>query len=125
MMEQDSAFSISCCACNKPAANVSFATRPQFGLAIAQRGFLGEFFAAVLGRQNASAELFAEIRDLARKDLSALYALDSDFFGFICRRCGAAYCRECWKNVYPVFDDGYYDETRGTCPRGHEQMLQD
>lgn len=124
-MEHESAFSITCSECSEPAAAISFATQRKFGLAIAQHGFLGDVFAAMLGRHNVTAELFAEIRDLARKDLSALHAMDPDFFGFICRRCGAAYCRNCWKNVYPTFDDGYYDETRGTCPRGHEQMLQD
>lgn len=124
-MELESTFSISCSACSKPAVNISFEPQGQFGLAIAQRGFLGEVFAAVLGRQNVTAELFAEIRDLAGKDLSKLHGIDADFFGFICRRCVAAYCRDCWKNVYPTFDDGLYDETRGTCPRGHEQMLQD
>lgn len=111
--------------CGNPAANISFETQPRFNLAIAQRGFLGEIFTAMLGRQNATPELFAEIRDMAFKDLGALYALDPDFFGFICRRCTAAYCRACWRDVYPTFDQGQYDETRGTCPRGHEQMLQD
>ena len=124
-MEQESTFSIACFACGQPVVEISFAITREMGRAIAQHGFLGAVSAAVIGQQSASSDLFAEIRDLAGKDLTLLHAMDPDFFGFVCRRCGAAYCRKCWTNVYPTFDDGYYDETRGTCPRGHEQMLQD
>jgi len=80
----------------------------------------------MLGRQDVTPELFAEIRDLAHKDdMRSLITIDPDFFGFICGRCDRPYCQDCWTNVYPTFDDGFYDETRGTCPRGHEQSLDD
>jgi hypothetical protein len=88
---EDSTFSIDCSACGKPAAEISFAAGREFGLAIARRGFIGDVFAGMLGRQDATPELFAEIRGLARKDdLRSLIAIDPDFFGFICGRCDAA-----------------------------------
>jgi len=33
----------------------------------------------------------------------------------------AAYCRSHW-NTETTFDDGFYDATYGTCPRGHRRM---
>jgi hypothetical protein len=62
---------------------------------------------------------------LIRTDLLELHRLDSDAFGFICGKCGFAYCIDCWENVHETFDEGFHDDTRGRCPEGHEQMLQD
>ena len=50
---------------------------------------------------------------------------DPDMFGFVCRRCGVAYCGACWRIGPPELDDGFYDCTRGTCPELHEQTLDD
>jgi hypothetical protein len=70
-------------------------------------------------------ELFNKIRILIERDLLELHGLDSDAFGFICRTCGCAYCINCWENVRETFDEGFHDDTRGRCPKGHEQMLRD
>ncbi|MBO2449137.1 hypothetical protein J4573_18680 [Actinomadura barringtoniae] len=43
---------------------------------------------------------------------------------FLCRECGDVYCWTDWKPSV-TFDDGFYDETRGTCPRGHRQTIDD
>lgn len=57
-------------------------------------------------------------------DSAALRAVDPDLATFRCRRCELDYCSQCW-STWIEFDDGYYDETRGRCPEGHEQMLDD
>ena len=50
---------------------------------------------------------------------------DADFVAFHCSVCGKAYCGACWAIGPPEFDDGFYDYTMGTCPEGHEQMVDD
>jgi hypothetical protein len=50
---------------------------------------------------------------------------DPDFFAFVCRQCGVVYCEKCWTIGPPEFDEGFYDCTHGTCPKGHAQMLDD
>lgn len=61
---------------------------------------------------------------LKEKDLIQLRRFDLEDFCFICGQCNEAYCRDCW-SIYLTFDDGFYDETRGRCPKGHQQMLMD
>jgi hypothetical protein len=56
---------------------------------------------------------------------SALYALDPELAPFYCPRCRLSYCGEHWSRA-DVFDaDGFHDSIRGTCPEGHERMLED
>jgi len=62
------------------------------------------------------------IRTSALVDLSRE---DSDLFAFVCRPCAVAYCAKCWNIGPPEFDDGFYDCTRGACPKGHTQTLDD
>lgn len=54
----------------------------------------------------------------------ALYAIDSDFVPFWCPRCPASYCSRHWE-TWDLFDDGFFDEKRGRCPKGHERKLID
>lgn len=52
---------------------------------------------------------------------------DWEVFGFYCRRCEKAYCHKHWSPEV-FFDpdyEGWYDCTRGTCPAGHRQVLND
>lgn len=49
-------------------------------------------------------------------------AIDRELAAFCCRRCGQNYCVSCW-GTWVHFDDGFYDGTRGRCPRGHQQTL--
>ncbi|MBS2031276.1 MAG: hypothetical protein JST54_25480 [Deltaproteobacteria bacterium] len=57
--------------------------------------------------------------------LATLASADPDLFGFFCRECGRAYCSTCWSIGAAELDDGFYDCTRGTCPEGHEQVVDD
>lgn len=57
-------------------------------------------------------------------DPRALWALDPEWAPFYCPECNACYCRTHWRQVMQ-FDEGFYDCTYGTCPRGHTRMLDD
>lgn len=54
----------------------------------------------------------------------ALYAIDSEYVPFWCPRCPASYCGRHWE-TWDLFDDGFFDEKRGRCPKGHERKLID
>ena len=57
-------------------------------------------------------------------DAAALYTLDPELVPFYCPDCDAAYCDAHWRRE-DVFEDGLHDSIRGTCPQGHERMLED
>lgn len=61
---------------------------------------------------------------LRRRDPAALHALHPEFAPFWCPACASAYCEDHWLR-YEVEEEGFHEETRGTCPRGHERMLLD
>lgn len=61
---------------------------------------------------------------LARGEAAALHALDPEFAPFWCPACSTAYCGSHWV-TWDVWDDGFFDQTRGRCPGGHERMLLD
>ena len=64
---------------------------------------------------------------LREGDAAALYATDLEFAPFWCPTCAASYCGRHW-STWPVWDpelDGFLDEIRGHCPRGHERMIMD
>ena len=57
----------------------------------------------------------------------ALYRVDLELAPNWCPRCPAVYCRDHWR-TWEVFDPDYpawHEETRGSCPNGHERMLSD
>ena len=62
---------------------------------------------------------------LERNDYAAVRQQDIDFSAFVCRLCNRPYCESCWDIGEPEFDEGFYDCTRGICPRGHTQMVDD
>ena len=71
--------------------------------------------------------------DELRRLLELIHAADfprardgnSDFVAFHCRECNRSYCERCWRIGPPEFDEGFYDYTSGTCPEGHEQIVDD
>jgi hypothetical protein len=71
--------------------------------------------------------VFAWLRD---DDLAALhrYILDeADVDGGLdayCPECDQIYCREHY-NVVEEWDEGFYDDSRGTCPSGHTRLVDD
>jgi len=58
---------------------------------------------------------------------AALFEADREFAPFWCPTCAASYCGHHWQ-TWLVFDDddpSWFEEQRGTCPYGHERMIQD
>ena len=41
-----------------------------------------------------------------------------------CPDCDKIYCRKHY-NVNVIWDDGYYDYSEGTCPKGHKRIIDD
>jgi hypothetical protein len=54
----------------------------------------------------------------------ALRAISPLLAPFFCEPCGASYCYAHW-SPEDVMDEGFYDCTRGTCPNGHRQLIDD
>jgi hypothetical protein len=61
---------------------------------------------------------------LEDRDVEALNARDSEWTPFWCPVCKLSFCGTHWAQE-TLFDDGFFDEIRGTCPRGHTQQLWD
>ena len=57
-------------------------------------------------------------------DAKALHALDPELAPFYCPDCDRVYCGEHWARR-DVFDGDHHDSIRGTCPEGHERLLED
>jgi hypothetical protein len=57
-------------------------------------------------------------------DAAALHALDPELAPFYCPACERSYCGAHWRRE-DVFEGDFHDSIRGTCPDGHERMLED
>jgi hypothetical protein len=68
------------------------------------------------------------LKVLEQDDLPALYAylkeISTDGLDAYCPDCDAVYCRQHY-NAYDTYDEGFYDCTYATCPRGHRRMIAD
>lgn len=69
-------------------------------------------------------DLEASLAALGAGDARALHAIDVELVPFWCPRCRASYCGRHWE-TWELYDDGFFDEKRGRCPRGHERKLID
>lgn len=69
-------------------------------------------------------DLDATLSALGAADARSLHALDLETVPFWCPRCDASYCAQHW-TTWDLFDDGFFDEKRGTCPSGHERRIID
>jgi hypothetical protein len=64
---------------------------------------------------------------IRRADPAELYAIDRELVPMWCRDCARVYCHDHW-TVWMTFDPdfaGWYEDTRGRCPEGHERILDD
>ncbi|MDO8806468.1 MAG: HD domain-containing protein [Elusimicrobiota bacterium] len=116
--------SFACVVCGTTAATVTLvpAGSPMLG-SIVSPGFLIEgFMGSALsgGLKSVDAALAA----LKGRDLEALRKICWEAGCFECHVCRRVYCLRHW-NTRVEFDDGFYDCTRGTCPDGHTQLLDD
>jgi hypothetical protein len=57
-------------------------------------------------------------------DAAALHAIDPELAPFYCPECERSYCGAHWRRE-DVFEGDFHDSIRGTCPEGHERMLED
>ena len=69
-------------------------------------------------------DLDAALAAIATGDAKALYVIDPEYVPFWCPRCDHSYCARHWV-TWDLFDDGFFDEMRGRCPKGHERKLLD
>lgn len=75
-------------------------------------------------------EMFKAIRQaLTNGRVRDLFEMDRFLVPFYCPKCDCSYCGDHW-HTRMVFDDepgwgGWYDCTMGTCPEGHERMVED
>ena len=70
----------------------------------------------------ASAEINQWLRE---RNAKALYDFDFELLPFYCPSCNLNYCSHHWSTRDVFDDDGWHDSIRGTCPGGHERMLED
>ena len=57
--------------------------------------------------------------------IAALARINPEYVNFRCPECDAVYCKAHWGPIEPEMDEGFYDATYGTCPKGHRIMLDD
>jgi hypothetical protein len=57
-------------------------------------------------------------------DPAALWRADWETAPFWCPDCRSCYCAADWR-AFPVFDDGFYDCTVGSCPNSHRHTIGD
>lgn len=61
---------------------------------------------------------------IVNRDMKTLLELLESGYPF-CSKCSLAFCAKHWTDIHPVFDDGFYDCTYATCPKGHRIMIDD
>lgn len=71
-----------------------------------------------------TAKLEPVLSALHARDAGRLSAVDREYANFYCRECRASYCGIHWETEV-VMDEGFYDCTYGTCPKGHRSMIND
>ena len=84
----------------------------------------GPVYTTRTGPEPGSASFESLGRAVSSGDPVALFSRDLELTPFWCPTCGLAYCGECW-SIWVEMDEGFYDDTRGRCPAGHERMLDD
>jgi hypothetical protein len=119
-----------CACCGQPAATFTlFPAGSSEGMwrerdYVKRAGFMGTIL-----HFGALPALMALMRTLHHHDYQTIRsAAGPDLIAFHCWQCNADYCQACWRIGPPEFDadfPGFYDCTRGVCPAGHEQMVDD
>ena len=77
--------------------------------------------------RDATAAVAVLLSGAGNVDPLELAGQDWELGAFCCRRCEQNYCASCW-TPWTVFADdypGWYEGTRGRCPQGHVQSLDD
>lgn len=118
--------SLLCARCGRPAAIFTlYAAGMRQGIGrdsdrLVRTGFMGEV--TKFGGLDSLSQLLAALQ---QRDYAAARQHDPDFIALHCWECDKDYCEQCWDIGPMEFDEGFYDCTNGTCPEGHEQMVDD
>lgn len=87
-------------------------------------------FSGITHSRSFSKKLSSKIfKILKAQNLKAAHEFMIQYYGYegldaYCPECDKIYCREHY-NARVEWDDGFYDCTMGTCPRGHERLIDD
>jgi predicted RNA-binding Zn-ribbon protein involved in translation (DUF1610 family) len=130
----DGAASFRCAACGEAAGVVRTARAganvdlgPLAGRYDTDRdGFVIDYFLGTVwfAADRAAVDAVAAILDAGGADPAALRLIGRDLTPFYCPDCELNYCGADW-NAEVFWDEGFYDRTMGTCPRGHRHLLDD
>lgn len=82
-------------------------------------GFLG--FVEGLIKQDIFPDLFEAVKN---GDAKNLRKMNSEYTACYCFQCQANYCIKHYR-TFIEFDEGFYDCTYGTCPNGHQNIIDD
>lgn len=128
---------ITCAECGKKTVSFGYSLDIKDVQDEAFLGHLGEdyfLFQGITGSQAVPSEHVEAVIILLKakilKDLCMyIDGIESFFTGVdaYCYKCNLIYCREHY-NAEIIFDEeypGFYDCTMGTCPQGHERMIDD
>ena len=118
---------VPCTRCGRAAAEIALLPATETGESMwhgRDRLERTDFLGTVV-KFGAYAQLLKFFETLCRGEYAAVRTDDADFVAFYCDDCGQVYCDQCWRVGTPVFDEGFYDYTLGTCPQGHEQIVDD
>jgi len=92
---------------------------PSDELHLVCQSFMGT--ASSLLSADGSAQIWSAI---SNHDDQAIFAFNSELAPWWCPQCRASYCSRCISTL-TRYDDGFYDCTDGTCPKGHTRTLWD
>jgi hypothetical protein len=111
--------------CGRPAGTVTLVRRAEPGLVNkSAHGLTVDTFLGQLSLGLSSSGVTGIQDALEGADAEALARHDWELVPFWCGRCKQSYCSEHW-TTWPVFDDGFFDCTKGMCPKGHQTTLWD
>lgn len=116
---------IICNSCGRTAVTINLERGKDKKYFLNLNGFLGKMEHVIINNLELTPESYKKICIRLRTNPSVVRSMDADAFGFVCSKCNKVYCQKCWTHVYETFDEGFYDDTHGECPEGHEQMIQD
>jgi hypothetical protein len=108
-------------------AGGEFDMGPPLGLQMQDHdGIVVDYFGGTAWKRADAAtyEGVLEILSGPAPDPAALRLIDWALAPFYCPECDQNYCRADWR-TRGLFDNGIYDCTMGTCPGGHEHMVDD
>ena len=108
-----------CAECGKPAGQIWLFGEPSSS-EIKRVSFTSTLITGI------AADQFEQFRHaIDKRNARVLHSLDKEVACFFCPQCNMSYCGEHWLTRDVFDDDGFHDSIRGTCPKGHERMLED